>query len=269
MDVGKKRRLKRIFGQDGKVVIVPMDHGVTLGPVPGILNMQDIIDKLSLGGTDAILIHKGIAKDIDTRGMGLIVHLNASTALSPNSRLKVKVCSIEQANRLGADSVSIQINIGGPEESQMLTYMGRVSDKCTTYGIPLLTMIYPQGSSIKNSHDTKQDSYDTKLIKHAARVGAELGADIIKTNYTGSIETFREVTKTCPVPVVIAGGPKINTCGDVLRMVYDSIQAGGVGVAIGRNIFQHKNPTAMAKAISAIVHKDASVEEGLRIAGGV
>ncbi|MCJ7635287.1 2-amino-3,7-dideoxy-D-threo-hept-6-ulosonate synthase [Candidatus Bathyarchaeota archaeon] len=261
MDIGKTRRLHRIFNQDGKVVIVPMDHGVALGPISGILNMQETVDRLALGETDAILIHKGIAQNINTYNMGLIVHLNASTELSPDPDWKVKVCSVSQAVRLGADGVSIHINLGAPKENRMLTYLGKVSDKCETYGIPLLAMVYPRGPDIKNGHDVT-------LVKHAARVGAELGADIIKTNYTGSIDTFKEVIQSCPAPVVIAGGPKMDTCEDILQMVSDSIKAGGAGVAIGRNIFQNKNPTAMSKAISAIVHKGVSVEEGLKIAGG-
>ncbi|MFH0748345.1 MAG: 2-amino-3,7-dideoxy-D-threo-hept-6-ulosonate synthase [Candidatus Bathyarchaeota archaeon] len=261
MNIGKKRRLHRIFKQDEKVVIVPMDHGIALGPMPGIFNMQEIVNRLSLGETDAVLIHKGIAKNIDTRDMGLIVHLNASTELSPDSDWKVKVCSVSQAIRLGADGVSVHINLGAPQENHMLTYLGKVSDICEIYGIPLLAMVYPRGPHIKNGHDVS-------FVKHAARVGAELGADIIKTNYTGSIDTFKQVVQSCPVPVVIAGGPKMDTCEDILKMVSDSIEAGGAGVAIGRNIFQNQNPTAMSKAISAIVHKGVSVEEGLNIAGG-
>jgi DhnA family fructose-bisphosphate aldolase class Ia len=118
-------------------------------------------------------------------------------------------------------------------------------------------MMYPRGPAIKNSNDVA-------FVKHVSRIGAELGADIVKTNYTGSIESFREVVQGCPVPVVIAGGPKVNTEEDVLRMVLGSIRAGGVGVSLGRNIFQHKNPEAMAKAVGAIVHKGATVEEALR-----
>jgi len=269
MDVGKKRRLKRILEQDGKTVIVPMDHGVTLGPISGLINMQELINKLALGKTDAILLHKGIAESIDTYRMGLIIHLNASTVLSPDSQWKIPICSVEQAIRLGADCVSIHVNIGTEKENQMLNYLGAVSDRCAIYGVPLLAMIYPRGSYIKDHNSSKNGDFDTDLIKHAARIGSELGADLVKTNYTGSVDTFREVTKACLTPVVIAGGPKMGTSEDLLRMVYDSIQAGGAGVAIGRNIFQHKNPRAMVSAITAIVHNDASVKDGLKILGEV
>jgi len=104
-------------------------------------------------------------------------------------------------------------------------------------------------------------------VAHAARLGAEIGADIIKTNYTGSPETFRDVVRGCPVPVIIAGGPKAKTVEDILQMAYDAVQCGGAGVSIGRNVFQHKDPTAMVKALSAIVHENASVKDGLKVLG--
>jgi len=98
-------------------------------------------------------------------------------------------------------------------------------------------------------------------VKHAARIGAELGADIIKTNYTGSPETFKEVVDGCPVPVIIAGGPKVNSEQDLLEMIEGSLEAGGKGVAIGRNVFQANNPTDLVRKIAKIVHEGMSAEE--------
>ena len=124
--------------------------------------------------------------------------------------------------------------------------------------MPLLAMVYPRGRGIKNE-------YDTKVVKHAARLGAELGADLVKVSYTGSPESFREVVEGCFVPVVIAGGPKMETDKDILTMVKGSIEAGGAGVSIGRNAFQHQKPSLIVKAIAGIVHKNATVEEALQI----
>ena len=109
-----------------------------------------------------------------------------------------------------------------------------------------------------------KDPHDPDAVKHAARLGAELGADIIKTNYTGSIDTFREVTETCPAPVVIAGGPRMDTDRDVLQMIKDSIDAGGSGVSIGRNIFQHNDLAGMVKAVRAVLIDDRDVDEALK-----
>jgi fructose-bisphosphate aldolase/2-amino-3,7-dideoxy-D-threo-hept-6-ulosonate synthase len=110
-----------------------------------------------------------------------------------------------------------------------------------------------------------KSEHGVEYVKLAARVGSELGADIVKTNYTGSPETFKEVVRGCNVPVVIAGGPKMNTEKELLEMVYDAIQVGGAGVAIGRNIFQARNPTLLIRKLCSIVHQGYTVEEAERI----
>jgi len=260
LEPGKERRLKRIFRDDQRTVIVPMDHGVTVGPVKGLVKMQEIIDKLLQGGVDAVVLHRGVAKHVDTGNAGLIVHLSGSTKLGPDPNNKVQVCSVEEAVRIGADVVSVHVNFGAEQEDKMLTKLGRVADDCDRYGMPLLAMMYPRGPKIQNEHAVD-------VVAHAARLGAELGADIVKTNYTGSVDTFKEVVRGCYVPVIIAGGPKVETVREVLQMVHDSIKVGGAGLSIGRNVFQHENPTLMVRALSAIVHEGTSVEESLRILG--
>lgn len=260
MDRGKKRRLTRIFQEDNRTVIVPMDHGVTIGPCSGIVNMQNTVNQLIQGTADAILVHKGIAKNVDFAKAGLIVMLSGASNLSPNPNNKVQVCSIREAVRLGADGVSVHINVGAIDEDKMLTKLGKIADECEIYGMPLLAMMYPRGPRIQSEH-----AYE--LVAHAARLGAELGADIIKTNYTGDIDTFKEVIEACPVPILIAGGPKAKTPAATLQMTLDAMKAGSAGISIGRNIFQHEHPTLMTQALSAIVHKGTSFEEALKIVG--
>lgn len=260
MESGKKRRMRRIFRSDNKTVVVPMDHGVTIGPVKGLENMQTTIDKLLLGGVDAVLINRGIAKKVDTPNIGLIIHLSGITTHCPDPNNKVQIGSVDDAVRLGADAVSVHINVGAKQEDSMLATLGKVACDCDDFGMPLLAMMYPRGPSIKDSHATD-------IVAHAARLGAELGADIIKTNYTGDVESFKTVIDSCPVPVIIAGGPKMETSRDVLQMVKDSITAGGAGLSIGRNVFQHENPTKIVKALSAIVHNGSTVDEALKILG--
>ena len=167
MNSGKTRRLKRIMQQDNRTVIVPMDHGVTIGPIQGITNMQQTINQLIKGGADAVLIHKGIAKCVDTNGTGLIVMLSGMSNLSPNINGKVQVCSVQEAIRLGADAVSVHVNVGAQDEDKMLCNMGKVADECEVYGMPLLAMMYPRGPKIQNEHDPE-------VVAHAARIGAEL-----------------------------------------------------------------------------------------------
>ncbi|MEM2896528.1 MAG: class I fructose-bisphosphate aldolase family protein, partial [Candidatus Bathyarchaeia archaeon] len=185
---------------------------------------------------------------------------SGSTSLGPDPNRKVQVCSVEEAIMIGADAVSVHVNVGSDYENEMLMKLGKISDECDRFGMPLLAMMYPRGAKIQSEHALD-------FVAHAARLGAELGADVIKTNYTGSIESFKEVVSKCPVPVVIAGGPKTKSEEEFLQMVYDAIQAGAVGVSIGRNVFQSENPTLMVKALSAIVHKRSSASEAMKILG--
>lgn len=258
--IGKQVRMERIFSRlTGKTIIIPMDHGVSLGPIRGVIDIPSTADSVAEGGANAAIVHKGAAS-FGHRGygrdLGLIIHLSASTSLAPDPNNKVLVSSVEEAIKLGADGVSIHINIGAENEARMLQQLGSISSKCMEWGMPLLAMMYPRGSRIKDEHDFE-------AVKLAARVGAELGADIIKTNYTGDPDSFREVVRGCPAPVVIAGGPKMDTDRDILEMVKGSIEAGGAGTSIGRNIFQHKDPSKIVKAISMIVHGNYDVDEAM------
>ncbi|MBW1679152.1 MAG: class I fructose-bisphosphate aldolase family protein [Deltaproteobacteria bacterium] len=265
MNIGKSIRLERIIDRNsGKTVIIPMDHGISIGPVEGLIDWKSTINAVAEGGANAIVIHKGLVETGHRRSgkdVGLIIHMSASTSLAPDPNSKVLVCKIEEAIRLGADAISIHINMGSEDEKGMLTDFGMVSREARIWGIPLLAMMYTRGPKIKNQ-------YDPALVKHAARVGAELGADIVKVPYTGSPDTFRQVVEGCFVPVVIAGGEKMDTDEDVLQMVKGCVDAGGAGVSIGRNVFQHRSPTKIVKAISKIVHNGVFVQEALKILGG-
>ncbi len=257
--VGKKIRIERIINREsGNTVIVPMDHGLSMGPIDGIVNLPETINAVAEGGANAVVVHKGIVP-FGHRGygrdVGLIVHLSGSTSLAPDPNEKVLVCDVEEAIKLGADAVSIHINVGSDTEARQLEKLGRVSKVCMEWGMPLLAMMYPRGNGI--------NQFDEKTVALAARVGAELGADIVKTNFTGSIESFRRVTKGCPVPVVIAGGPKMKSEAEILKTVEMAIEAGARGVAIGRNVFQAPDPVKMTRAISMIVHENATAEQAI------
>ena len=261
MESGKTRRLRRIMRTDSKSFIIAMDHGVTLGPVRGLENMQETVKRVVSGGADAVLVHKGIAKHVDTQGSGLIVHVSASTKLGGKPNLKVGVCTLEEAVRLGADAVSAHINIGSEDEGKMLEFLGGLSEQCDSFGIPLLAMMYPRGPNVKNENEYE-------VVAHAARIGAELGADVVKTVYTGDTNSFRRVVQSCPVPVVVAGGPRMKTDMDVLELGESSMKAGAAGLSFGRNVFQHDKPEAMSRALAAIVHEHASAKDASRLLEG-
>jgi predicted phospho-2-dehydro-3-deoxyheptonate aldolase len=177
--------------------------------------------------------------------------------MAPDPTSKTMVCTVEEAIKLGADGVSIHVNLGAGDERSMLNDLGYVGRVAAEWGMPLLAMMYTRGPKVQNE-------YDVKLVKHAARVGAELGADIVKVVYTGSEESFREVVEGCFVPVVIAGGEKMGNDEDLCEMVKGAMAAGAAGVSIGRNVFQHKDPEKIVQAISRIVHNRNVVEEKVK-----
>ena len=257
--LGKQVRLKRIT-RKGKAVIIPMDHGTSEGPIQGLENMENMIQKVEKGKATSVLVHKGILQNLKrVPNCGIIMHMSASTNMAPDANNKVLIASVQDAIRLGADAVSVHVNIGGSEhETKMLEILGNVSSECIENQIPLLAMMYPRGKNIPQIPDAK-------LISHIARVGAELGADLVKTIYTGDPKSFKQVVQGCPVPIVIAGGPKCATGKEVLEMVYDAMNAGARGVSLGRTAFQHKNPIAMVKALREIVIKNAEVKEAMEL----
>lgn len=260
-EIGKSVRIERIINRESKrTIIVPMDHGVSMGPIKGLLDLPSMVNKVAEGGANAVLGHLGLPKH-GHRGygkdIGLIIHLSASTSLGPDPNHKVLVTTVEEAIKVGADAVSVHINVGAEDEAEMLAGLGHVAERCDYWGMPLVAMMYPRGRKVTSE-------YDVEYVKHAARVGAELGADIVKTNYTGDPESFREVIKGCPVPVVMAGGPKTETEEEFLRNVYDAISAGAAGVAVGRNVFQADDPTALVRKIALIVHEGATLEDVLK-----
>jgi fructose-bisphosphate aldolase/2-amino-3,7-dideoxy-D-threo-hept-6-ulosonate synthase len=246
-EIGKSVRIERIVNRDsGNTVIIPLDHGISVGPIKGLVNLADMVDKVAKGGANAVLQQKGMVRH-GHRGygsdVGLIVHMSASTSLGPDPNNKVQVCQVEECLKMGADAVSVHINIGSETESDQLSILGCVAESCDFWGMPLVAMMYPRGKSISNPNAPD-------VVAHAARAGAELGADIVKTNYTGDPDTFRNVVEGCPVPVVIAGGPKTETDMEFLQMIEGAIEAGARGVAIGRNVFQAEDPIKMTRAIS-------------------
>ena len=258
--IGKMIRLERIIDRNsGKTVIVPMDHGVSFGPIEGLEDMRAAVSKVVGGGANAILMHKGMVLAGHRgagRDVGLIIHLSAGTSISPDPNAKELVCSVEEAIKLGADAVSVHINLGAETDKEMLAQLGFVSEQCMEWQMPLVAMMYIRGPKIK-------DEYDVENIKHAARVGAELGADIVKVPYTGSVDTFAEVVGGCPVPVVIAGGEKMESDEDIFKMVDEALKAGAKGLSIGRNAFQHKSPEKIVSALCKMVHEAASVEKAI------
>jgi class I fructose-bisphosphate aldolase len=263
MQLGKAVRMERIMNRNnGRTIVVPIDHGVTVGPIYGLVDLRKTVNQVAEGGANAMLMHKGIPRCSHRNygpDIGLIIHLSASTSLSPYPNAKTLVATVEDALSLGADAVSLHINLGDETEPRMLADLGAVCSEANKWGMPVLAMMYARGPKVT-------DEYDPAVVAHCARVGVELGADIVKVNYTGDPDSFRNVVNgACGVPVVIAGGPKLESDRDIVQMVHDSIQAGGSGLSVGRNIFQHAAPSRIVKALHKVVHEDWSVDAAMEL----
>jgi predicted phospho-2-dehydro-3-deoxyheptonate aldolase len=255
---GKALRLMRCVAPgDGRTVILPMDHGVSCGPIPGLQQMPTAVQLAVRGGVDAVVLHKGMLPLLETVGgrlPGVFMHLSASTQLGGAFHHKVLVGSVEEALRRGADGVSLHINLGDTHESQMLQDLGRVGSACADWQMPLLVMIYVRGAHAPTP-------VPDAAIAHAARVAAELGADLIKIPSPTQAEALAAITAASPVPVVVAGGSKVPDIQAFLARIAAALQAGARGVAIGRNVFQNEHPELLLEIIVAMVHQGQSAAE--------
>ncbi|MFA9415765.1 2-amino-3,7-dideoxy-D-threo-hept-6-ulosonate synthase [Natrinema sp. HArc-T2] len=259
MTTGIDARLERI-GTDGSYVIIPMDHGITMGAVQGLKDIEATIDGVTSGGADAVLTQKGIAPRVhdNKNGQGYIVHLNGSTTIGPDEQDKRMTGTVEEAVRVGADAVSFHINVGSDHEPDQISQLSEVTEQAQRFGMPVLAMAYARGPGV--------DSEDPEALGHAVRLAEELGADIVKTGYSGDADSFQHVVESTRLPVVIAGGSK-GTDRETIEMVRGVMDAGGAGVSMGRSIFQHDDPEAIARAVAGVVHDDLSTEDALAEAG--
>ncbi len=256
MTSGKSVRLSRIT-EGGKMLCIPMDHSITSGPVRGLEEPGKMVEMVARGGATSFLAHKGVIMSLrEPPRIGMIMHLSANTSFGPSPNRKVLIGSCDEAVRLGADAVSVHINIGNEDEPEMLMQLGSVAERCESLQVPLVAMMYPRGPSIK-------DPSDPDTVAHVARIGAEAGADIVKTVYTGSTETFREVIRKCPVPVVLAGGSVVESDLRLLELAESAMSAGAAGVTFGRNVFQHQNPASIVRALRRVVMEGVPPAEAL------
>ncbi|MGV9291318.1 2-amino-3,7-dideoxy-D-threo-hept-6-ulosonate synthase [Streptomyces sp. NPDC003719] len=243
-------RLRRLFRHgDGRLLVVPLDHSVTDGPLrPG--DLDSLLGELTGTGVDAVVLHKGSLRHVDPgrfRDMALILHLNASTRMAPDPDAKYLVAHVEEALRMGADAVSVHVNLGSRQEERQVADLAAVADECDRWNVPLLAMVYARGPRIS-------DSRAPELVAHAATLAADLGADVVKTDYVGTPEQLADVVRACPIPLIVAGGARSAETDTVLTQVSDALRGGAAGVAMGRNVFQADRPGWMAAAVARLVH---------------
>jgi predicted phospho-2-dehydro-3-deoxyheptonate aldolase len=250
----KQQMLQRIVktskGKE-RTVILPMDHGISDGLMPGLIEMKTAIANAKKGGVDAIVIHKGIYKKYKSviGELPVLIHISASTGMGEVLR-KVLITTPKEVEKLGAQGVSIHVNLANKFESEMIKDFGQVAGECERLGLPLLAMVYPR-DEVNGEIVTYNDP---KRVAHAARLAFEIGADIVKVPYTGSAESFKEVVEGCDIPVVIAGGAK-GSEDEMLGSISDCVTCGAAGVSVGRNVFQAKDPVLMMKKVKRAVYE--------------
>ncbi len=237
-----------------------MDHGATMGPMTGIEDIPRFLRSLNTHAVSGVILHKGqIRKSHDVLQrhprLNVIMHLSASVQLSPHVNQKVLVATVQEAARMGVDAVSVHVNLGVDGDCKMLADLGGVSEACAQWNMPLIAMMYCRGKAM-DEHDCQNNSI-------AARVAMELGADVVKVNYTGSVDTLRRVVDGAGIPVVISGGPRKTSLREMLEEIADALHAGASGVAIGRNFFQSERPHEFSKALELLVHHGLPVDEVL------
>lgn len=262
MTVGKSRRLSRILRSDGRTVIVAMDHAHFFGNMAGFDDPGRLITEVVAGGADAIMTTFGIAKKYtaELAPITLILRVDGGVSrLGSRAWRGSLVFDGETALRMGADGVVVMGFPGSENEDANLAYLAELSDQCEQWGLPLIAEMLPRG------FEGGDDARTSQSIGMAMRIGAELGADIIKTQYTDDAGGFRDAVAGCYVPVVVLGGAKMDDDGAVLQTVREAMDAGSSGVAMGRNIWGHRNPRQMTAAVSAIVHDDADVEQAMAL----
>ncbi|MCF6744057.1 2-amino-4,5-dihydroxy-6-one-heptanoic acid-7-phosphate synthase [Blastococcus sp. KM273128] len=238
------------------MLVVPLDHSVTDGPIRASAgDVRHLVTQLSLSGVDAIVLHKGALRAVDPSSFtdtALIVHLSASTAHAADPDAKYLVATVAEALRLGADAVSVHVNLGSRDEARQVGDMATVAEACDRWNLPLLAMMYPRGPRIT-------DPRSPELIAHAAVLAADLGADLVKTPYAGSPEAMRDVVRASPIPVLVAGGAPVGGTAELMAYVDEVLESGAGGLAMGRNVFQARDPGDVARQIAERAHTTADL----------
>ncbi|MEU6227077.1 2-amino-3,7-dideoxy-D-threo-hept-6-ulosonate synthase [Streptomyces sp. NPDC047042] len=236
-----------------RILVVPLDHPMSDGPIAGGgTGLNRLVGQLATNGADAVVLHKGSVRYVDPAWFtqtSLIIHLSAGTAHAPDPDAKFLVSNVEEALRLGADAVSVHVNVGSREEARQIGDMAVVAEACDRWNMPLMAMMYPRGPRVT-------DPRDPAIVSHAVAVAAELGADLIKTYCIDSDVEMLRLTSSCPAPIVVAGGPRLGSEAELTAFVDTALRRGAAGIAMGRNVFESANPAETTRNLARLVHGD-------------
>ncbi|MBU4304560.1 MAG: 3-hydroxy-5-phosphonooxypentane-2,4-dione thiolase [Candidatus Omnitrophica bacterium] len=256
MEWGMKNRLSRLFQADGHCFFLPIDHGYFQGPTRCLEQPGETIKPL-LAYCDALFVTRGVLRScVEPLGSKpIILRVSGGTSMAGKDLAdEVITTSIEEVIRLNAAAVGVSVFIGSDYEKQTLSNLARLVNECENYGIPVMAV---------TAVGKEMEKREARYLALCCRIAAELGARVVKTYWCD--KDFDKVVKGCPVPVVMAGGPKCETEREVMEFVYDGMQNGAVGINLGRNVWQSPHPVAMAKALHAVIHEKADVKKACGI----
>jgi DhnA family fructose-bisphosphate aldolase class Ia len=258
----KTHRLSHIFREDGKALIVAMDHAAVFGTMEGLENPGKVIRQVRAGGADAILTTYGVvtrfAREIGNLGVVLRVDGGGSVLAKERGPMQL-IYDVYDALRVGADAVGTMGMPGSQFEAETLPYLSELVAQCAEWNVPVMAEMLPGG------FENPAEMWTAENIGHACRIGAELGVDFIKTTYSGDAQSFRAICEQVYVPIVVLGGSKSKAPRDLLDGIHGAMQSGASGVAVGRNIWRYPEPDKMTAAIAAIVHDGATVDAALKV----
>jgi putative autoinducer-2 (AI-2) aldolase len=252
MDWGIENRLSMLIKEDRRCQFLPIDHGYFQGPTSCLEKPSETIKGL-LPYADGLFVTRGVLRaSIPPKCQTpIILRVSGGTSIIGHDLADETITtSIDEIIRLNAAAVGISIFVGSDYEKQTLTNLAQLVDECEQYGIPVMAV---------TAVGKEMEKRTARYLSLSSRIAAELGARIVKTYYCP--QDFDKVIEGCPVPIVIAGGPKCETELEVFEFVYDGIQKGAIGVNLGRNVWQNPHPVPMMRALNAIIHKNATPQE--------
>ena len=267
---GKALRMRRILDPaTGTAVMFAISHGTSAPKVlPGIEDPRPMVAAVVEGGANVVFLARGFAKMCTpmiapNNSVGLALKVSVSCTHYETPFLEVQTGTVEHAVELGADAIVAMIPFTYTNEPEVISWVGGLGAECDRWGMPFIAE-----AEFPNAYTEEASEYASSLgveyLKRSARLCVELGADVVKANWTGSVDEFAEIVQVSNVPVVVAGGSKVSDL-DALQKLDEAMQAGAIGASVGRNIFQHKDPVAMTKAICAVVRERKSPEEALKL----
>ncbi|PSL08058.1 fructose-bisphosphate aldolase, class I [Haloactinopolyspora alba] len=257
MSVGKSVRLKRLLGTSGRLLGITLDHPIARGVLPGLENASGALAAVAAGGPDAVTLQKGTAAKLFEPYSGDLALILKSTSYSPYHRtIDSPTATVDEALRLGADAISVGVLVGGERQAEQVEHLAAISREADRAGLPLVAHIYPRGELLEG------ERLSVENLSYAVRLGAELGVDLIKTEWSGSAETFAQVVEAgSPALVALAGGSPGKEIRDYFQMTADMLTAGGQGVTYGRFVWGDEQPGRVVEALRMLIHEGASVDD--------